>query len=134
MQSGVLSCLLEMLSVCVGFCLCPSCGYPPSSRAAVVYSTRAALRICARVRGWGGQMSKMQSAVQTVASSPQQFVVMTFMMDESTFKLQPKGETPQVPRLGVCFLFFLAVRLNLDRGASASRLRSGPRGRSRLLA
>ncbi len=93
-------------------------------------------RLCESVRACagGGQMSKMQSAVQTVASSPQQFVVMTFMVDESTFKLQPKGETPQVPRLGVCFLFFLAVRLNLDRGASASRLRSGPRGRSRLLA
>ena len=37
----------------------------------------------------------MRSAVRDVASERQKYVILTFMMDESTFRLHPNSETPQ---------------------------------------
>ncbi len=38
----------------------------------------------------------MRDAVKEVAAQPSKFVILSFMMDESTFRLYPSNEAPQV--------------------------------------
>ena len=47
--------------------------------------------------GW--QVPKVQEAVNAVKSEPQKFVIVSFMTDESSFKLKPKEEAPQAAGL-----------------------------------
>ncbi len=41
-------------------------------------------------------MSKVHEAVAAMKEKPQQFAILSFMMDESSFKVKPRNEAPQV--------------------------------------
>ena len=52
-----------------------------------------------------GQVKGMRDAVDTVSASEAKFVVLSFMLDESTFRLYPSGEAPQAGLGSVLCLF-----------------------------